>query len=774
MKKKLADNLAALEQKPDFEVYMVASCTGIWSALENYFNVLTSLIQKFYFQGSLNALSYKKSERAGLIQQMSRCRGDNMLNFLMKHILKSFRAILPTNGAGKAFLFSTQQHICCLKTALAFIETAKRAYKDVRPSRRDAIVLAGGLGRTFTLPWADNNPVYETTHLVSDVFEEPSEEALQVSANEHIKRIFALLTIACGVKVQVTARLYVSSTTSGNTATILSSLKDFVLDGLSLEVYDLTGKTEERTALFRETGCRTLPQCFIDDKFIGGFTEIRSALNSNTFSSFTGSIAETNVDKGIVKAVDETGVALRILKENFAVFSGGSSLISWTSFLKGWHELPNITTVALLSGNTVEDWQLPVQNKSQESLLVSAQSSIRFEYEEIKAMESKANILTLFLENSANISSQILQLYANLLASVTNSTYLPVPVDLSNQPLAYTWLYKDELLSNIRLRITKLVNGRISEDDFPAIVMAMTTEETGAYLQGQALMEENNGVFNPEKKKAFFEKEILTWLGTHVLFSKSSPMLLLRILCKHGVLSRSVGNGQRFSIVSKLYALVYPPVLLTSLLVKHEMKRTPELQRTAAGVVLPVLKAGPAILSNTEPILDFLENQNGVQLSTKEAMAIANSPLLTFIGSRDGFAANKESFTGELQKINSYLSNLPANQTFLSGKVMSRADCVLASKLYHAKVVCRVPGYDQENLKVRSELDMTTTDNQWFPTIAEMPRLHSYMQTVCSTQRFESTCPSHELIIKQYIAAKNEQYLGFSESADLNGYGFGN
>lgn len=49
--------------------------------------------------------------------------------------------------------------------------------------------------------------------------------------------------------------------------------------GLEYTEINLEGKADELVALKERTGQRTVPQIFIDDEFIGGFTEL-SQLNS--------------------------------------------------------------------------------------------------------------------------------------------------------------------------------------------------------------------------------------------------------------------------------------------------------------------------------------------------------------------------------------------------------------------------------------------------------------------------------------------------------------
>ena len=44
--------------------------------------------------------------------------------------------------------------------------------------------------------------------------------------------------------------------------------------GITFEEHNLEGKDQEITELKDRTGWRTFPQIFIDDKLIGGFTEL--------------------------------------------------------------------------------------------------------------------------------------------------------------------------------------------------------------------------------------------------------------------------------------------------------------------------------------------------------------------------------------------------------------------------------------------------------------------------------------------------------------------
>jgi GrxC family glutaredoxin len=51
--------------------------------------------------------------------------------------------------------------------------------------------------------------------------------------------------------------------------------KEFVKSkGLDFEEINLDGKDEELNSLKNRTGHRTIPQIFVDDKFIGGYTDL--------------------------------------------------------------------------------------------------------------------------------------------------------------------------------------------------------------------------------------------------------------------------------------------------------------------------------------------------------------------------------------------------------------------------------------------------------------------------------------------------------------------
>ena len=50
--------------------------------------------------------------------------------------------------------------------------------------------------------------------------------------------------------------------------------------GVDFEVYDATDNQALRQSLTVETGCKTVPQIFINDKFIGGFSDLSTLDNS--------------------------------------------------------------------------------------------------------------------------------------------------------------------------------------------------------------------------------------------------------------------------------------------------------------------------------------------------------------------------------------------------------------------------------------------------------------------------------------------------------------
>lgn len=48
---------------------------------------------------------------------------------------------------------------------------------------------------------------------------------------------------------------------------------------MSFSEVNLSGKQEETMELLRKTSHRTFPQIFIDDTFVGGFTELKTKLS---------------------------------------------------------------------------------------------------------------------------------------------------------------------------------------------------------------------------------------------------------------------------------------------------------------------------------------------------------------------------------------------------------------------------------------------------------------------------------------------------------------
>ena len=46
------------------------------------------------------------------------------------------------------------------------------------------------------------------------------------------------------------------------------------INGLEEEIIDITGDAEERIALMRKTGRRTVPQIFINDVHVGGYDDL--------------------------------------------------------------------------------------------------------------------------------------------------------------------------------------------------------------------------------------------------------------------------------------------------------------------------------------------------------------------------------------------------------------------------------------------------------------------------------------------------------------------
>jgi len=50
--------------------------------------------------------------------------------------------------------------------------------------------------------------------------------------------------------------------------------------GVDFEVCDATNNKVLRESLTAETGCKTVPQIFVNDKFIGGFSDLSQLDNS--------------------------------------------------------------------------------------------------------------------------------------------------------------------------------------------------------------------------------------------------------------------------------------------------------------------------------------------------------------------------------------------------------------------------------------------------------------------------------------------------------------
>ena len=50
--------------------------------------------------------------------------------------------------------------------------------------------------------------------------------------------------------------------------------------GVDFEVCDATDNKVLRESLTAETGCKTVPQIFVNDKFIGGFSDLSQLDNS--------------------------------------------------------------------------------------------------------------------------------------------------------------------------------------------------------------------------------------------------------------------------------------------------------------------------------------------------------------------------------------------------------------------------------------------------------------------------------------------------------------
>ena len=58
--------------------------------------------------------------------------------------------------------------------------------------------------------------------------------------------------------------------------------------GIPYTEVDLTGRREERLALLRRTGQRTVPQIFIGERHIGGYTELRELASRGELAALLG------------------------------------------------------------------------------------------------------------------------------------------------------------------------------------------------------------------------------------------------------------------------------------------------------------------------------------------------------------------------------------------------------------------------------------------------------------------------------------------------------
>tara|TARA_B100000674_G_C37036430_1_gene556551 strand:+ start:197 stop:493 length:297 start_codon:yes stop_codon:yes gene_type:complete len=56
-------------------------------------------------------------------------------------------------------------------------------------------------------------------------------------------------------------------------------------EGWHYESIDLTNRPDERQALIRTTGKRTVPQIFVGEVHIGGYTELRAARDSGRLNA---------------------------------------------------------------------------------------------------------------------------------------------------------------------------------------------------------------------------------------------------------------------------------------------------------------------------------------------------------------------------------------------------------------------------------------------------------------------------------------------------------
>lgn len=64
----------------------------------------------------------------------------------------------------------------------------------------------------------------------------------------------------------------------------VAAKKYFSENGLEYEEIDLTGKYAEMDELIKKTGFRTVPQIFVDNKFVGGYSDLLAKIQSGELS----------------------------------------------------------------------------------------------------------------------------------------------------------------------------------------------------------------------------------------------------------------------------------------------------------------------------------------------------------------------------------------------------------------------------------------------------------------------------------------------------------